>query len=97
VLPQCLVASVKCDAILADIDGDGRPEILLFGEPTGTAAAFKASAAENWEFVGYVGNAFCSGVRDALRAGQFEIVPPVFKEIEADGRRLHIEPGCARR
>ena len=93
--PQCLVASVRCDAILADIDGDGRPEILLFGEPTGTAAAFKASASENWEFVGYVGNAFCSGVRDALRAGQFEIVPPAFKEIEANGLRLHIEPVCA--
>jgi hypothetical protein len=94
-VPQCLVALVKCDAILADIDGDGRPEVLLFGEPTGTAAAFKASATENWDFVGYIGNAFCSGVRDALRAGQFEIVPPAFKEIEANGRRLHIETVCA--
>jgi hypothetical protein len=30
-----------------------------------------------------------------LRAGHFEIVPPVFKEIEANGQRLHIERGCA--
>ncbi len=94
-LPQCLVASVKCEALVADIDGDGRPEILLF--VAGASAAFKANAAENWEFIGNIGNVACPGVLDALRAGHFEIAPPVFKEIEADGRRLHIEPGCARR
>jgi hypothetical protein len=94
-LPQCLVAVVKCEAVVADIDGDGRPEILLF--IAGASAAFKANAAENWEFIGNIGNVACHGVLDALRAGHFEIAPPAFKEIEADGRRLYIEPGCARR
>jgi hypothetical protein len=92
-VPQCLVATVKCDAIVADIDGDGRPEILLFA--VGAGAAFKANTTETWEFIGNIGNAACPGVRDALRAGHFEIVPPVFKEIEANGQRLHIERGCA--
>jgi hypothetical protein len=91
-LPQCLVVSVKCDAIIADLDGDGRPEILLFG--VGGGAAFKANTAATWEFVGRIANAYCVGVREALRAGHFEIAPPVFKEIEANGARLHIEPGC---
>jgi hypothetical protein len=91
-LPQCLVVSVKCDAIIADLDGDGRPEILLFG--VGGGAAFKANTAATWEFVGRIANAYCVGVREALRAGHFEIAPSVFKEIEANGVRLHIEPGC---
>jgi hypothetical protein len=90
-LPQCLSTSAKCEAIVADLDGDGRPEILLFGVPGGAAAAFTANAAENWEFVGTIANAACPGVRDALRAGHFEIVQPAFKDVEANGQRLHIE------
>jgi len=90
-VPQCLAASAKCEAIVADLDGDGRPEILLFGVPGGPAAAFKANDAENWEFVGTIANAACPGVRDALRAGHFEIAQPAFKEVEANGQRLRIE------
>jgi hypothetical protein len=94
-LPQCLAAAAKCEAFVADLDGDGRPEILLFGVAGGPAAAFKANAAEKWEFVGTIANAGCPGVRDALRAGHFEIAQPVFKEIEASGQRLRIESDCA--
>jgi hypothetical protein len=90
-LPYCLTASAKCEAVVADLDGDGRPEILLFGVPGGPAAAFKADAAENWEFVGAIANAACPGVRDALRAGHFEIAQPVFKEVDANGQRLRVE------
>jgi hypothetical protein len=90
-LPQCLAALAKCEAIVTDLDGDGRPEILLFSVPGGAAAAFKANAAENWEFVGTIANAACPGVRDALRVGHFEIAPPAFKEVEANGQRLRIE------
>jgi hypothetical protein len=94
-LPQCLVAAAKCEAILADIDGDGRPEILLFSVPGGAAAAFKSNATEDWEFLGRIANAACPGVRDALRAGQFEIAQPDFKEVEVNGQRLRIETDCA--
>jgi hypothetical protein len=94
-LPQCLVAAAKCEAILTDIDGDGRPEILLFSVPGGPAAAFKSNAAEDWEFLGRIANAACPGVRDALRAGHFEMAQPAFKELEADGQRLRIETDCA--
>ncbi len=90
-LPQCLAASAKCEAIVVDLDGDGRPEILLFSVPGGAAAAFKANAAESWEFVGTIANAACPGVRDALRAGHFEIAEPAFKELEAGDQRLRIE------
>ena len=93
-LPPCLAAWAKCEAIVADLDGDGQPEILLFGVPGGVAGAFKANAAAKWEFVGTIANAACPGVRDALRAGHFEFAQPVFKEIEASGQRLRIESDC---
>ena len=67
----------------------------MFGVLGGPAAAFKANAAEKWEFVGTIANAGCPGVRDALRAGHFEIAQPVFKEVEASGQRLRIEADCA--
>ena len=31
-LPRCLVAETKCEAGMADLDGDGQPEILLFDQ-----------------------------------------------------------------
>src|SRR3984893_11458850 len=94
-LPQCLAVAAKCEAVVADLDGGGQPEILLFGVPGGPAAAFKANAAEKWEVVGTIAHAGCPGVRNALRAGHFEIVQPVFKEVEAGGQRLRIELDCA--
>lgn len=89
-LSGCLVADVKCEAILADIDGDGRPEILLL---EGRVTAFK-SGADGWDYFGRVTHMSCVGVRDALRAGRFKIVEPSFKEIEVAGQRLGIDRGC---
>lgn len=95
-LPRCLVAAAKCEAILADLDGDGTPEILLLSQPAGVAALFKANGGGTWEFVGPIANVGCPGVRDALRAGQFETVRPALKEIEVAGVRLHITTDCTR-
>jgi hypothetical protein len=94
-LPPCLKAHAKCEAILTDLDGDGTPEILLFPAPTGAAAAFKLTADGSWAFLGSIANANCRGVRDALRAGKFETVAPLLKDIEANGRRLRVNSECA--
>jgi hypothetical protein len=94
-LPRCLTADAKCEAILADLDGDGAPEILLFTMPTGVAAAFKSAADGKWAFLGTIANAHCAGVRDALRAGKFETVTPLLKEIEVGGQRLRVNSECA--
>jgi hypothetical protein len=54
-LPNCLVSDIQCDAILADLDGDGQPEILLFNLPVGVAAAFKKGLADGtWTYWGTV-------------------------------------------
>ncbi len=44
-LPTCLINEKdKCEAIVADLDGDEIPEVLLFRLPAGQAAAFKSGA-----------------------------------------------------
>jgi hypothetical protein len=60
-LPRCLVAAAKCEAVLADLDGDGQPEILLFDLPAGNAAAFKGGADGNWQYLGTITHASCPG------------------------------------
>jgi hypothetical protein len=94
-LPRCLMADAKCEAVLVDLDGDGTPEILLFTAPTGIAAAFQSTADGKWAFLGPIANAYCAGIRDALRAGNFETVTPLLKEIEANGQRLRVNSECA--
>jgi hypothetical protein len=95
-LPPCLTANAKCEAILADLDGDGTAEILLFTTPTGVTAAFQSTADGKWAFLGPLANAHCAGVRDALKAGKFEVVAPLFKEIEVSGQRVRVNSDCAR-
>jgi hypothetical protein len=96
-LPNCLYSDFQCDAILTDLDGDGQPEILLFSNPgVGGTAAFKKRLADGaWTHLGIVVNANCPGVRDALRAGQFETAQPTLKEITANGQRLFVNTDCA--
>lgn len=95
-LPLCLTTSVenaKCEAILVDLDGDGKPEILLSNLPSGQVGAFKRGD-ENWTYLGIVLNAQCPGVRDALRAGEFSVVSPPFREIDVKGNRLRLSSNC---
>jgi hypothetical protein len=93
-LPRCLTANTKCEALLSDLDGDGTPEILLFALPTGVATAFKAKTDGSWAVLGPLANAYCPGVREALQAGKFEPVVPSLREIEVGRQRLRVNTGC---
>jgi hypothetical protein len=90
-LPRCLVAEVaKCEALLIDLDDDGKDEILLLNAPNGSGSVFKSQADGSWSLMGGVAHATCAGVRDALRAGQFKTVAPALKEIEVSGQRIAV-------
>ena len=89
-LPKCLVANAKCDAVLVDLDGDRIPEILLFGLP-GPSAVFKSVAGDYWEFLGGISNAHCPAVREAMRAGNFELAQPSLNELQVNGQRLQVQ------
>ncbi|HEY2011096.1 MAG TPA: hypothetical protein VGH23_19050 [Rhizomicrobium sp.] len=90
--PRC-PASGTCDAILADLDGDGRPEILIAAGPAFMLQVFHQEADGAWK---QAGNIFlpprCDSVMEALRQGHFQAVPPAshWNDIELNGMRLHL-------
>jgi hypothetical protein len=96
-MPRCLTTNApnaKCEAILVDLDNDGKSEVLLFSLPAGAGVAFKRTD-QGWAYLGGILNVYCKGVREALRAGEFSIVPSLLQEIEAGGTRLRVGNGCA--
>ena len=94
-VPPCLTTDEKCEAILVDLDADGTFEVLLFPASAGPAAAFKLTADGKWVFFGLVANAHCTGVRDALRAGKFEMAAPLLKDLAVAGTRLRVNTECS--
>jgi hypothetical protein len=101
--PQCLTmvnAYAKCDVLIADIDGDGKDEILVM--ESWRVVIIGEDGAGGWRVEGQLdGPVSCPAVRDALRAGRLDQAPPRrWHDIEAGGRRLRFNtrsetaPGC---
>ena len=94
-VPDCLTKTAKCFALIADVDGDGISEILLFGEAIYQRAAFKLGPAGEWQVVGTI-SPECSGANEALDAGAFTVRDHPYKDVIVGGRRLTITmPDCA--
>ncbi len=99
-LPRCLIAVSRCDAVLIDLDDDGQPEILLFDGGADSrvslvrATAFKFGADREWTRLGTVTNIYCPRIRELLRIGPVDTVPPLVKDIEINGQRLRVDGGC---
>jgi len=86
--PPCLInVSLTCDAFFADVDGDGRNEILL---AYGSDARWWASVMKQgqdaqgntrggWYVEGTLAAPSCPGGLTALRSGQFALVQPASK------------------
>lgn len=93
-LPACLIeAAAECDAILLDLVGDGRREIVLIGRSqSGGADVMGRDADGKWTLVGILpfGVAGCSGVRDALAAGTVRAVAPAGKAIDIAGKAVQV-------
>jgi hypothetical protein len=93
--PRCMTADAKCDAVLIDLDGDGKDEILLFVTPTGTGSAFKQQDDKSWRYIGNISNTYCPGFRDGLAKGEIELAPPGFRDIQVGNQRVSIgNTGC---
>ena len=91
-IPRCMkVKDARCEAVMLDLDGDSRPEILVFDRAT--ASAFKETAGD-WNLLGNVENAFCNGVIDALRAGKFEVAEHNIADLRVAGQRLYVKTEC---
>jgi len=93
-LPSCLIRDAKCEALLVDLDGDGKDEVVLFNAPFGPGVVFQSDGGENWILLGQISNSHCNGIREALRTGNLEIAVPKWKEIEVAGQRLTLTLPC---
>ena len=94
-LPPCLTrAGSNCDAVMADLNGDGTQEILLFGAPDVAPTVVARQPAGGWVLIGrlpYV-TTFCKPLQDKLKAGDFRLVAPRIRELEVGGQRIVVEP-----
>jgi len=91
--PTC-PASEQCDAIVADLDGDGRPEVVITFNNNVTAQVFREDADGAWSNAGSFQMPFkCPAVVDALRQGRFQMQPPPYRwnDIRIGSTRLHVQ------
>jgi hypothetical protein len=92
-IPPCLLYSgTACDAIFADIDGDGVEEILFVQGSGGKYAVTANVAARDlkgvWSIVGYFSIPPCKDLYEAVRDGKLSTVPGRWRDGEAAGIRL---------
>jgi hypothetical protein len=99
--PPCLTnASLSCDAFFADVDGDGRSEILLaYGSDARWWASVMKQGQDShgnmrggWYVEGTLAAPSCPGGLTALRSGQFALVQPASKwrDLLVGGMRLSV-------
>ncbi|HKQ44610.1 MAG TPA: VCBS repeat-containing protein [Rhizomicrobium sp.] len=93
---SCRVANVgACQAVLADFDGDGQQDILIFPAKGGTGQIFIRKSDGAWHQKGRIEIPLrCSGLLAALQEGRFKISPEAhpLSRFEAAGVSLHIAP-----
>lgn len=97
-LPPCLrVTTVQCDAYLADLTGQGKPNVVLIPQSRGVAFVFGQDSASTWQLLGRFNmGPDCAGIRDALTRGNFHLLEPRLHDLEINGERLQVEATTAR-
>jgi hypothetical protein len=98
-MPACLtVQGALCDARFADLDGDGKDELILYpaiGQYPITPFVFAEDAGGHWTVVGTLNvPSSCSAAGTALRGGPLAIVAPQqrWHDLEAGGTRVRFVP-----
>ncbi len=89
-LPPCLTWGGNCDAVLADLNGDGVAEIILLPRGYGPSVVFTRSSDQPWSYVGQLAGANCPGMSGALRTGNFKLAQSAWPEFEVLGRRMRL-------
>jgi hypothetical protein len=86
-----------CSAVLADVDGDGAAEILLFIDNlryVNDIQVFRRNPSEgNWQLNGNITiPPNCTSILDALRQNRFTTAPELhpWQQIQIGGLTLHI-------
>jgi hypothetical protein len=93
--PACLTRqNGKCDAMLLDADGDGKPDVLLVEtQRSGRGQLFVEGSDGLWAAAASMRyrDTACQPLLDKLRKGDFTLSAPRFKELDLGGRRVVLE------
>lgn len=96
--PPCLTGSdMRCEAFVAELTG-APPDQYIFiwgGDQGWNSAVLGEDGKGHWSVVGQLSWPHCKRAREALRAGQYQVVaptPPAFRALDAGGTRLDVEP-----
>jgi len=81
VIPACLTTpGLSCDAILADLDGDGADEVIVVSSADSAlywyGTVMKLGADGHWAPVATLPSPHCAGELDALHAGSYTLTAP---------------------
>ena len=94
--PSCGDGPAICDAIVVDLDGDGREEVVI-SQPFSRVDVYSEGPDRKWSHAGVFRTGGCEGLGDALTSGRYKLVQPRWPDIEVGGRNypLHTEwPQC---
>lgn len=86
----------KCEATFADLNGDGREEILLAF--SGAVTVYEEATPGAWRVVGWTDSLNCDGDGVAVGEGRVKVAPRPWADLLVNGRRvpLNMEPEACR-
>lgn len=94
-VPLCLMSrGSPCDALVLDVDGDGKLEVMLFNTGRYSPAPLYAERADGkWVAVGHLdaSGSECVPLIEKLKAGQYTLVAPRIKALEVAGQVLEFQ------
>jgi hypothetical protein len=96
-VPSCLTTpGSRCEAVLADMNGDGTGEaVIINGSNLYWEGTVLEQTLSGWAIAGILPPPHCKGDLEALRAGKFAMAPPkspVWNILQIDGRDLAFTP-----
>lgn len=88
-MPGCLLRRAEsCDALVLDLGGDARPEVLLFSDKPWESIVATEEAGGRWRIAGSFSRTLCPAWKQAMREGKVRVVPPTWQDLEVAGRRI---------
>jgi hypothetical protein len=94
--PMCLtLANKQCDAYLIDLNGDGKPEVLLIGAGQRSGAVVLGEDKNGrWQLAATVPQtlAGCASIREQLIAGNYRLQPGRWQDLQVAGQRIALQP-----